>query len=257
LIVIFDLNKSTKSTANKTYMKLDILAFGAHPDDVELGASGTIINHIKMGYKCGIVDLTNGELGTRGTAETRKTEAEEASRILGVHVRENLNMADGFFTNDGQHKLEIVRMIRKYKPRIVLCNAVSDRHPDHGRASALVSDGVFLSGLIKVETKEGNEIQAAWRPEAVYHYIQDRYIKPDFAVDISDAWEQKMNSVRAFKTQFYQADSTEPVTAISTKEFLDYLKGRAIEFGRPAGFQYAEGFTVERIPGIKDLTVLI
>lgn len=238
-------------------MKLDILAFGAHPDDVELSASGTIISHIKMGYKCGIVDLTKGEMGTRGTAETRKSESEEASRIIGIHVRENLDMADCFFTNDGPHKLEIVRMIRKYRPRIILCNAVSDRHPDHGRGSALVSDAVFLSGLVKAETKDEGSVQEPWRPEVVYHYIQDRYIKPDFVVDITDSWSQKMESIKAFKTQFYQPDATGPVTPISTKEFLDFLEGRAIEFGRQAGFRYGEGFTVERFPGIKDLTTLV
>lgn len=238
-------------------MKLDILAFGAHPDDVELSASGTLINHIKMGYKCGIVDLTNGELGTRGTAETRKQEADASSKIIGIIARENLNLADGFFTNDGDHRLEVVKMIRKYRPSIVLCNAISDRHPDHGRGASLVSDAIFLSGLVKVVTQIGGVDQSPWRPQAVYHYIQDRFIKPDFVVDVSDVWEQRMESVKAFKTQFYQADSTEPNTAISSKEFLDFLKGRAMEYGRPAGFQFAEGFTVERYPGIKDLTVLL
>ncbi|HQW00102.1 MAG: bacillithiol biosynthesis deacetylase BshB1 [Bacteroidia bacterium] len=237
-------------------MKLDILAFGAHPDDVELSASGTLINHIKMGYKCGIVDLTNGELGTRGTAETRKEEAEASSKIIGIIARENLNLADGFFTNDGDHRLEVVKMIRKYQPSIVLCNAISDRHPDHGRGASLVSDAIFLSGLVKVVTQIGGVDQLPWRPQAVYHYIQDRFIKPDFVVDVSDVWEQRMESVKAFKTQFYQADSTEPDTAISSKEFLDFLKGRAMEYGRPAGFQFAEGFTVERYPGINDLTLL-
>lgn len=238
-------------------MKLDILAFGAHPDDVELSASGTLINHIKMGYKCGIVDLTNGELGTRGTAETRKLEAEAASKILGVHVRENLNMADGFFENNREHQLEVVRMIRKYQPRIILCNAVSDRHPDHGRASALVSEAAFLAGLIKVETSDAGVSQQNWKTKAVYHYIQDRYTQPDFVVNISDCWEQKLNSIIAYKTQFYQLASTEPETAISTKEFLDFLKGRASEFGRPAGFDLAEGFTVERLPGVNDMMELL
>ncbi len=237
-------------------MKLDILAFGAHPDDVELSASGTLINHIKKGYKCGIVDLTNGELGTRGTSDTRRAEAAEASKILGLEIRENLNMADGYFSNDKAHRLEIVRMIRKYKPRIILCNAIRDRHPDHGRGSDLLSDSVFLAGLVKVETIDEGKVQEPWRPDAVYHYIQDRYIKPDFVVDISEAWEQKMESILAYKTQFYQPGSTEPQTAISTKEFLDFLKGRASEFGRSAGFKYAEGFTTERAPGITDITVL-
>ena len=237
-------------------MKLDILAFGAHPDDVELGASGTLINQIKKGYTCGIVDLTNGELGTRGTAETRKSESEAASLILGLQSRENLNLADGYFINDKTHRLEIVRMIRKYRPQVILCNAISDRHPDHGRASDLIRDAVFLSGLLKVETIDSMIKQDPWQPKAVYHYIQDRFIKPDFVVDISDVWEQKMESILAYKTQFYQPGSSEPETAISTKEFLDFLKGRAIEFGRPAGFKYAEGFTVERTPGISDITIL-
>lgn len=237
-------------------MNLDILAFGAHPDDVELSASGTLINHIKKGYKCGIVDLTNGELGTRGNAVTRKSEAEAASKIIGLSARENLNMADGYFQNDEAHKLQIVRMIRKYRPKIILCNAIMDRHPDHGRASLLVSDSVFLSGLIKVETADSGNKQEPWRPEAVYHYIQDRSIKPDFVVDISEEWEQKMQSILAYKTQFYQPDATEPETAISTKEFLDFLKARSIELGRPAGYKYAEGFTVERTPGILDLNHL-
>lgn len=237
-------------------MKLDILAFGAHPDDVELSASGTLINHIKKGYKCGIVDLTNGELGTRGTAETRKSEAEAASKIMGLHIRENLNMSDGYFLNDKTHKLEIVRMIRKYRPQIVMGNAINDRHPDHGRGSDLLTDSVFLSGLLKVETMDSGVRQEPWRPTAVYHYIQDRYIKPDFVVDISEEWEQKMESVLAYKTQFYQPGTSGPETAISTREFLDFLKGRAIEFGRPAGFKYGEGFTVERTPGLVDLTYL-
>lgn len=237
-------------------MKLDILAFGAHPDDVELSAAGTLINQIKMGHKCGIVDLTQGELGTRGTADTRREEAMLASQIMGVKVRENLKMADGFFANDEEHQRKIIQMIRKYQPEIILCNAIDDRHIDHGRAAKLVSDAAFLSGLMKIETELDGQQQKAWRPKVVYHYIQDRFLHPDFVVDITASFDQKMESILAYKTQFYQPGSTEPQTAISTKEFLDFLKGRFAEMGRPAGFQYAEGFTVERYPGVTDLYTL-
>lgn len=237
-------------------MKLDILAFGAHPDDVELSAAGTLINHIKLGYKCGIIDLTQGELGTRGTADTRREEAAIASQIMGVEIRENLKMADGFFANDEEHQRKIIQMIRKYQPEIILCNAVDDRHIDHGRAAKLVSEAAFLTGLMKIETELDGQPQKAWRPKVVYHYIQDRFLHPDFVVDITESFDQKMESILAYKTQFYQPGSTEPQTAISTKEFLDFLKGRFAEMGRPAGFQYAEGFTVERYPGVKDLYTL-
>ena len=238
-------------------MKLDILAFGAHPDDVELGAGGTLIKHIKMGYKCGIVDLTNGELGTRGTSETRKAEAADSSKIIGLEVRENLNMADGFFINDKDHQLAIAKVIRKYQPSIILCNAISDRHPDHGKGSNLVSNAVFIAGLRKVITQHEGTDQLSWKVNSVFHYIQDRYITPDFVVDVSEVWEQKMEAVKAFKTQFYQPDSVEPETAISSKGFLDFLSARAIEFGRPADFKFAEGFVTERTPGINDLSSLI
>lgn len=234
-------------------MKLDLLAFGAHPDDVELSASGTILAHIKQGYKCGIVDLTRGELGSRGDADTRDKEAEKAAEILGVSVRENLGMDDGFFQNDREHQLEIVKMIRKYRPEIILCNAVQDRHPDHGKASALVSDAVFLAGLIKVETEYEEQQQEAWRPKNVYHYIQDRFLKPDLVVDISEFWDKKMESILAYASQFYSPGMTGPQTAISSKEFLDFLASRSAEMGRPAGFRYGEGFTVERFPGVKNL----
>lgn len=234
-------------------MKLDILAFGAHPDDVELSAAGVLISHINHGYKCGIVDLTRGELGTRGDADTRDREAAAAAQIMGISVRENLGMDDGFFTNDKEHQLEIVKMIRKYQPEIILCNAESDRHPDHGRASGLVSNSVFLAGLPKVETSFEEQDQKAWKVKSVYHYIQDRFLKPDVVVDISLHWDQKMDAIQAYKTQFYQPGAKGPQTAISTKEFLDFLAGRSAEMGRPAGFKYAEGFTVERYPGVKDL----
>lgn len=234
-------------------MKLDILAIGVHPDDVELSCSGTILKHIALGKKCGILDLTSGELGTRGSGELRLVEAANAAKIMGVSVRDNLGMADGFFKNDMEHQLEIIKKIREYQPEIILCNAASDRHPDHGRASALVSEACFYSGLMRVETQLNSVNQKAWRPKAVYHYIQDRQIKPDFVVDITAFVEKKMEAIQAFKSQFYNPDSTEPESPISMKNFLDVVKGKMTVFGRDAGFEYAEGFTVERTIGVGDL----
>jgi bacillithiol biosynthesis deacetylase BshB1 len=234
--------------------KLDILAFGAHPDDVELTCSGTILLHTKAGSKVGIVDLSRGELGTRGNEELRKEEAAKASSILGLTLRENLNLPDGFIRNDRESRMAVVAMIRKCRPEIILCNAINDRHPDHAVAAALVSDSVFLSGLIKVQTEDEKGVrQKAWKPRAVYHYIQDRYIKPDFLIDVSSVWEERMQSVYAFSSQFYNPDSDEPETPISSRDFIDFLNSRAREFGRPAGISYAEGFTVERTPLLKDL----
>ena len=238
-------------------MKLDILAFGAHPDDVEISSSGTLIVHIAKGYKCGIVDLTRGELGTRGSADLREKEAKAASEILGIHIRENLNMEDGFFQNDKINQMKVVSVIRKYQPEIVLCNAISDRHPDHSRAAALVASGVFLAGLSRLKsTMEGKE-QERWKVKAHYQYIQDRYIKPDFAVDITSAWEKKMKSILAFSTQFYNPSSDEPQTEISGLDFIEFLSGRAREIGRPLGIEYAEGFTASRLPGVQDLFNLL
>lgn len=234
-------------------MKLDILAIGVHPDDVELSCSGTILKHIALGKKCGIVDLTSGELGTRGSGELRLVEAANAAKIMGVSVRDNLGMADGFFKNDKEHQLEIIKKIREYQPEIILCNAISDRHPDHGRASALVSEACFYSGLMRVETQLNSVNQKAWRPKAVYHYIQDRQLKPDFVVDITAFVEKKMEAIQAFKSQFYNPDSTEPESPISMKNFLDVVKGKMTVFGRDAGFEYAEGFTVERTIGVENL----
>ncbi|MES2286923.1 MAG: bacillithiol biosynthesis deacetylase BshB1 [Bacteroidota bacterium] len=234
-------------------MKLDILAIGVHPDDVELSCSGTILKHIALGKKCGIVDLTSGELGTRGSGELRLVEAANAAKILGVSVRDNLGMADGFFKNDKEHQLEIIKKIREYQPEIILCNAISDRHPDHGRASALVSEACFYSGLIRIETQLNSINQKAWRPKAVYHYVQDRQLKPDFVVDITAFVEKKMEAIQAFKSQFYNPDSTEPESPISTKNFLDVVKGKMTVFGRDAGFEYAEGFTVERTIGVENI----
>jgi bacillithiol biosynthesis deacetylase BshB1 len=238
-------------------MKIDLLAFAAHPDDVELTCSGTLMRHKDLGYKIGIVDLTAGQLGTRGTAASRAEEAAEASKILGLDVRENLGMEDGFFVNDQAHQLKVIAAIRAYRPDVVFCNAVRDRHIDHGRGASLVSDSCFLSGLAKIETfRDGNK-QEPWRPKTVYHYIQDRYIEPDFVVDISDYYERKMAGILAYKTQFYTGDSDLPQTPISSRDFLDFLEGRARDFGRSIGVKFAEGFTVERTPGVKDVFDLL
>ncbi len=223
--------------------KLDILAFGAHPDDVELGCGATIAKHVSAGKKVGIVDLTRGELGTRGSAEIRDLEAEKSADILGLELRENMNFKDAFFTNDKSHQLELVKVIREYQPNIVLCNAVYDRHPDHSKASELVSTSCFLAGLRKIET--GQEV---WRPKAVYHYIQFKNIDPDFVVDVSDFMEQKVSAVEAFSSQFYNPDSNEPNTIISSQGFLDSIRYRAADLGRLSGVDYAEGFTVEKPP---------
>ena len=234
-------------------MKLDILAFGAHPDDIELGCGGTIAKEIANGKKVGLVDLTRGELGTRGTAQTRDQEASDASKILGVTVRENLGFADGFFINDKEHQLKIIEMVRKYQPDIVLCNAIDDRHIDHGKGSKLVSDACFLSGLIKIETKLDGQLQDKWRPKQVYHYIQWKHIEPDVAVDITGYIDVKMASVAAYKTQFYDPNSKEPQTPITSKNFTDSIKYRASDLGRLIGVDYAEGFTVERYVAVDSL----
>ncbi len=233
--------------------QIDVLAIGAHPDDVELSAAGTLLKHRAMGYSTGIIDLTQGELGSRGTKETRKAEAEAAAKILGLSARVNLKMADGFFTHSEENLLLLVQQIRRFKPEIVLLNAVTDRHPDHGRGSKLASEACFLAGLRRIETSWEGEEQEAHRPKAVYHYIQDRYLKPDFVVDVTDFVEQKFDSIKAYKTQFWDPNSSEPKTPISGEEFFDFLRGRMAEFGRSMGAQYAEGFTVERIPGVDSL----
>jgi bacillithiol biosynthesis deacetylase BshB1 len=227
-------------------MKLDILAFGAHPDDVELSASGTIAKEVSLGKKVGIIDLTRGELGTRGTAEIRDKEAAKAAEILGVVTRENLRFRDGFFVNDEKHQLEIIKMIRKYKPEIVLCNAIDDRHIDHGKGSKLVSDACFLSGLMKIETDFDGLKQEAWRPKQVYHYIQWKNIEPDFAVDVTGFMDKKVASVLAYSSQFFDSNSNEPITPITSKNFLDSITYRAQDLGRIVGVDFAEGFTVER-----------
>lgn len=235
-------------------MKLDILAFSAHPDDIELSCAGTLINHIRQGYKVGIIDLTQGELGTRGNAETRLQEATESAKILGLSTRENLKMKDGFFDLSEANKLKVVAAIRKYRPNIVLANAIRDRHPDHGRGGQLVSESCFLSGLVKVETSVDGKNQTPWRPRKVYHYIQDNYIEPDFVVDITESMELKTKSIKAYKTQFFDPASTEPKTPISGEDFIQFLEARARQFGRQIQTTYAEGFTTETPVEIKDIT---
>lgn len=238
-------------------MKLDILAFGAHPDDVELSCGGTIAKEIYLGRKVGIIDLTRGELGTRGSAELRDKEAAKAAKILGVSVRENLQMRDGFFKNDENHQLQIIEMIRKYQPDIVLCNAVDDRHIDHGKGSRLVSDACFLSGLRKITTRHDNQEQQVWRPKLLYHYIQWNNCKPDFVVDITGFEKQKINAIMAYDSQFFNADTNEPVTPIATKNFLESIGYRAQDLGRLIGTESGEGFTVERYLAVNSLKDLI
>ncbi|MDF2450155.1 MAG: bacillithiol biosynthesis deacetylase BshB1 [Bacteroidota bacterium] len=234
-------------------MKLDILAIGIHPDDVELSASGTILKHIAFGKKVGILDLSRGELGTRGNATLRSQEANASAKILGVSMREQLTMRDGFFENDERHQKQIIEVIRKFQPEIVLANAISDRHPDHGRAAKLIADACFYSGLIKIETKVGNQTQEAWRPKAVYHYIQDQFMKPDFVVDITQFMDKKMESILAYSSQFYDPNSNEPETPISSKNFIENVKAKCAIFGRAINCDYAEGFTVNRYIGVENL----
>jgi N-acetylglucosamine malate deacetylase 1 len=233
-------------------MKLDILVLASHPDDAELACSGTIMAHVAKGKKVGIVDLTMGELGTRGTPEIRAKEAAEGARIMGLEVRDNLGLPDGFFQNDKQSLLEIVKVIRLYQPEIVLANAVYDRHPDHGMGAAVASRACFLSGLKKIDTD-----QVAWRPKNVYHYIQDRMLIPDFIVDITPYWEAKMECIKAYSSQFFNATNNEPQTYISTPEFMHFIEARALEFGHAIGVKYGEGFTKEKQIGVTDLFDLL
>ena len=238
-------------------MKLDVLAFGVHPDDVELSCSGTLLVEKKAGKKVGVVDLTRGELGTRGTADTRESESKASTQILELDARENLGLADGFFKNDEEHQLKVIYAIRKYKPEVVLCNAPEDRHPDHGRSAELVSDASFLSGLMKIKTEDNGVAQNAWRPKYVLNYIQDRYLKPDFVVDISEVFEQKLESIKAYKTQFFQEGSGGVQTYISSPEFLESVIYRYKMFGKMIGVEYAEGFISKKILGIKSLESII
>ena len=231
--------------------QLDILAFGAHPDDVELGCGGTIAKQVNLGSKIGIVDLTRGELGTRGTAEIRDKEATLAAQILGVEFRHNMGFKDGFFQNNELHQMELVKIIRKYRPCIVLANSVNDRHPDHKKGSDLVSTACFLAGLPKVKTG-----QEAWRPDVVYHYIQFEEIEPNFVIDVSDFMSIKMDAVRAFSSQFFDASSKEPETIISSQGFLESVRYRAANLGRLSRVKFAEGFTTEKLLVSESLTYL-
>ncbi len=238
-------------------MKLDILAFGAHPDDVELSSAGTLLVEKRNGKKVGIVDLTEGELGTRGTAETRKQEAQDAATIMQIDVRENLQMADGFFKDDEEHQKKIISVLRKYQPEIVLCNAPADRHPDHGRGDELIYSAAFLSGLTKIETRDNSSLQNQWRPKYVFNYIQDKYFNPDFVVDITDVFDKKIEAIKAYKTQFFNPASQEPETYISTPDFLESIVYRSKMFGKLIGVKYAEGYLSRKIIGIQNFDALI
>jgi bacillithiol biosynthesis deacetylase BshB1 len=241
-------------------MKLDILAIAVHPDDVELGCAGTLMMEKQHGKKTGVLDLTQGELGTRGTPGLRKVEAARAAEIMELDVRENAGMADGFFKNDEENQRKIIHYIRKYQPEIVLANALDDRHPDHGRAGHLISDACFLSGLRKVETMDENgQPQEHWRPKYIFHIIQDRYYNPSFVYDISPVFERKIESIRAYSSQFFSTDyeSGEPQTYISTPEFLNSIIGRHAMLGKMIGVPYAEGFITEKMIGVNDLDVFI
>ena len=238
-------------------MKLDILAFGAHPDDIELSCAATLAKEISLGKTVGIIDLTQGELGTRGTAEIRRQEAEKAAQVLKVSVRENLKFRDGFFVNDESHQLRVIEKVRLYRPDIIFCNAVDDRHIDHGKGSQLVSDACFLSGLRRIETSFEGRTQEAWRPKAIYHYIQWKDLTPDIVVDVTGFMDTKLESVRAYESQFFDPDSNEPSTPISSKNFLDSIRYRAANLGRLIGTEYGEGFTVERYPAVHSVFDLI
>ena len=240
-------------------MKIDILAFGAHPDDVELSCGGTILKEIHNGKTVGIIDLTKGELGTRGTVQTRATEASNAASILGVSFRKNLSFSDGFIANDKAHQLEVIKLIRQHQPEIVLCNAIDDRHIDHGVASKLVSDACFLSGLIKIETKslDSEAVQAPWRPKSIYHYIQWKNSNPDFLVDISGYIETKTDAIKAYSSQFFDPNSSEPETLISNKNFVSNVINRSADLGRLINVEHAEGFTSKKSLGVNDLQSLI
>ena len=235
-------------------MKLDILVLAAHPDDAEISCAGTIASHVAMGRKVGIVDFTKGELGTRGTVEIRAKEAAAAAGILGVSVRDNLGLKDGFFQNDPTHQLAVIRAIRKYQPSIVLANAVYDRHIDHGKGASLAYDACFLSGLVRIETVDDHgKKQAPWRPSVVYHYIQSLYIEPDFIVDVSDYWHIKIEALKAFRSQFYDPQSDESETYISSQGFINMVEARAVDWGHAIGVKYGEGFTTRRYPGVSSL----
>jgi bacillithiol biosynthesis deacetylase BshB1 len=235
-------------------LKLDILVLSVHPDDAELGCSGTILKHIALGKKVGIVDLTRGELGTRGSAEIRDQEAAASAKILGLAVRANMALPDGFFENTREYQLKVIAAIRKYQPAIVITNAYHDRHPDHGRANELVETAAFLAGLRKIETSVDGALQDAWRPDLVLHFIQDNYIRPDILIDVTDYWDKKVESIHAFGSQFHNPEwEAEPQTYISSPEFINIVAARAMEFGKSIGVKYAEGFTSRKILGVDNL----
>lgn len=239
-------------------MKLDILVFSSHPDDAELGCSGTLISEVQRGKKAGIIDLTQGELGTRGTVETRYAEAAEAARIMGLSVRENLKMRDGFFRNDEEHQLQLIKMLRKYQPEIVIANILEDRHPDHGRGGWLAYDACFLSGLRQVKTtSDAGEEQERWRPKMLLHYIQDNFYEPDIIIDVSHVWAQRTEAIKAYRTQFLPDASADPQTYISNPGFMEALTARARLLGKRIGVQYAEGFVSKKSIGIKNLDALV
>lgn len=238
-------------------MKLDILAIAVHPDDIELGCAGILIKHARLGQSVGILDLTQGELGTRGNAETRLEEAQDAAKVMGVNVRENASMRDGFFRNDEAHQMQLIPYLRRWRPNIVIANALEDRHPDHGRAGRLIADACFLAGLRKIETSFGGEAQEAWRPKRVFHMIQDRQLRPAFIVDITEVFEEKLQAIQCYRSQFHNPNSGEPETYISSQGFLEQIKYRDALLGKQIGTQYAEGLLCENIPGIKDLDALL
>jgi bacillithiol biosynthesis deacetylase BshB1 len=238
-------------------MKLDILVMAAHPDDAELSCSGTILAAIAEGKKVGIVDFTRGELGTRGTPEIRLQESADASQIMGIHARENLEIPDGFFQNEEANQIKLIQVIRRYQPDIVLANALEDRHPDHGKGAKLAIDASFLAGLRQIKTKDSDEDQVAWRPKHLFHYIQDRYLEPDFVIDISAHWETKEKAIRAFKSQFFDPNSSEPMSYISSPEFLKFIEARSREMGHKIGVTYGEAFQSQRTIGLSNFSALL
>ena len=238
-------------------MKLDILVLAAHPDDAELTCSGTIALHVALGKKVGIVDLTQGEMGTRGTPEQRLEEAKRSAEILGLQVRDNIGLRDMFFQNDPEHQLPVIKKIRQYQPDMVLANAVTDRHPDHGKGASLAIDACFMAGLRKIETELDGKPQEAWRPKQLFHFIQSQYIQPDFVVDVTDYWDKKLASIRAFKSQFFNPQSDEPETYISSENFMKFIDARGREFGQSIGVTYGEGFTLNKQLGVRSLYDLL